>query len=82
MEQISGYKLINKIGEGGMAIVYRGLQVSLDRPVAIKILQKKLADQPTVLERFTRESLIIARLHNPNIIHIIDRADQSHKHPV
>jgi len=73
MEQISGYKLINKIGEGGMAIVYRGLQVSLDRPVAIKILQKKLADQPTVLERFNRESFIIARLHNPNIIHIIDR---------
>lgn len=73
MEQIPGYQLIDKIGEGGMAIVYKGLQVSLNRPVAIKILQKKLADHSSVLERFNRESLIIARLNNPNIIHIIDR---------
>jgi len=73
MEQIPGYRLIDRIGEGGMATVYKGLQLSLNRPVAIKILQKKLADHSTVLERFKRESLIIARLNNPNIIHVIDR---------
>jgi len=73
MEQIPGYKVINVIGEGGMATVYKGLQVSLNRPVAIKILKQKLVDRPIVLERFNRESLIIARLNNPNIIHIIDR---------
>jgi len=81
MEQIPGYKLISKIGEGGMAIVYKGTQLSLNRPVAIKILQKKLADHSLVLERFNRESLIIARLHNPNIIHIIDRGITSEGMP-
>ncbi len=73
MEQFPGYKVISIIGEGGMATVYKGLQVSLNRPVAIKILKQKLFDRPIVLERFNRESLIIARLNNPNIIHIIDR---------
>ena len=73
MEQIPGYKIISMIGEGGMATVYKGLQVSLNRPVAIKVLKKKLIARSTVLERFNRESLIIARLHNPHIIHVIDR---------
>ncbi len=73
MEQIPGYRVISNIGEGGMATVYKGLQVSLNRPVAIKILKQKLVDRPIVLERFNRESLIIARLNNPHIIHIIDR---------
>lgn len=72
-ELIPGYRVIDKIGEGGMALVYKGLQVSLKRSVAIKILQKKLVDRSSVIERFKRESLIIARLNNPNIIHIIDR---------
>ena len=73
MEQIPGYKIIGMIGEGGMATVYKGLQVSLNRPVAIKLLKQKLIAHSTVLERFNRESLIIARLHNPHIIHVIDR---------
>ncbi len=73
MENIPGYHILEKIGEGGMATVYKGLQLSLKRLVAIKVLQKKLADHPSVMERFKRESLIIARLNNPHIIHIIDR---------
>lgn len=72
-KEISGYKLIAKIGEGGMATVYKGFQVSLNRPVAIKILSRKLADNPNIRERFQRESLVIARLNNPHIIHVIDR---------
>jgi serine/threonine protein kinase len=56
-----------------MATVFKGLQVSLNRPVAIKILHKKLSDKPRFVERFNRESLIIARLNHPNIIHVIDR---------
>lgn len=65
--------MIEKIGEGGMGTVYKGHQESLDRPVAIKVLSEKLTDRNDVLERFDRESLIIARLNHPNIIHIIDR---------
>jgi serine/threonine protein kinase len=73
MKKIGGYEVIEKIGEGGMATVYKGRQVSLDRPVAIKVLSKKLIDSYDVLERFNRESLIIAGLNHPNIIHVIDR---------
>jgi serine/threonine protein kinase len=73
MEEISGYNIVEKIGEGGMATVYKAIQTSLNRPVAIKILAKKLADHPLLLERFNRESVIIANLTNPHIIHVIDR---------
>jgi len=73
MQNISGYEVIEKIGEGGMGSVYRGRQVSLDRPVAIKVLSEKLTDCDDVLERFNRESRIIAHLNHPNIIHVIDR---------
>jgi len=73
MRKLSGYEIIEKIGKGGMGTVFRGRQVSLDRPVAIKVLSKKLTDCPEVLDRFRRESQIIARLNHPNIIHVIDR---------
>lgn len=71
--EVGGYRAIEKIGEGGMATVYRGVQVSLERPVAIKVLSRRLSEDPELLERFQRESLIIARLAHPNIIHVIDR---------
>lgn len=73
MLQISGYKLIGKIGEGGMATVYKGLQISLNRPVAVKVLSKNVSVRAEILDRFNKESLIIARLNNPYIIHVIDR---------
>ena len=73
MKEIGGYEVIEKVGNGGMGTVYKGRQVSLDRPVAVKVLSEKLADVDEVLERFNRESLIIARLNHPNIIHVIDR---------
>ena len=70
---LSGYSGLSKIGEGGMAHVYRGIQDSLKRPVAIKILTNELEDHDEARQRFERESLIIARLNHPNIIHVIDR---------
>ncbi len=73
MTKIGKYKILNKIGVGGMATVYKGLQISLNRNVAIKVLSKKLSDNSEIVERFNRESLIIARLTHPNIIHVIDR---------
>jgi len=73
MDEISGYTIVEKIGEGGMATVYKAIQASLNRPVAIKILAQKLADYPLLLDRFNRESVIIANLTNPHIIHVIDR---------
>ena len=71
--KLDGYSNLCKIGEGGMAFVYRGIQDSLKRPVAIKILTQELEDHGEARNRFERESLIIARLNHPNIIHVIDR---------
>lgn len=71
--KLDGYSNLVKIGEGGMAFVYRGIQDSLERPVAIKVLTHELEDHGEARTRFERESLIIARLNHPNIIHVIDR---------
>jgi serine/threonine-protein kinase len=76
------YEYQDKIGEGGMATVYRGVQLSLDRPVAIKVLSATLSDNPSIIKLFKRESLIIARLNHPNIIHVIDRGTTSKGRPV
>lgn len=82
MAEEGRYEYQEKIGEGGMATVYRGLQRSLNRPVAIKVLSATLSDNPAVIKRFERESLIIARLNHPNIIHVIDRGTTSKGRPV
>jgi serine/threonine-protein kinase len=73
MSLLGDYRIGEKIAEGGMATVYKGVQVSLNRPVAIKILAYSLTDNPEIVRRFADESLIIARLRHPNIIHVIDR---------
>jgi eukaryotic-like serine/threonine-protein kinase len=73
MARFGDYELVEKIGEGGMAMVYKGVQASLGRAVAIKVLSRTLTDDAEIVERFNRESVIIARLNHPNIIHVIDR---------
>lgn len=70
---LTGYSIGEKLGSGGMATVFKGLQQSLQRPVAIKVLSHALQADDDVRLRFTRESLIIARLNHPNIIHVIDQ---------
>ena len=71
--KLDGYSNLIKIGEGGMAHVYRGIQDSLQRPVAIKLLINDLSFDEEARHRFERESYIIARLNHGNIIHVIDR---------
>jgi eukaryotic-like serine/threonine-protein kinase len=73
MARFGDYELVEKIGEGGMAMVYKAMQASLGRPVAIKVLSRALTDDAEIVDRFNRESVIIARLNHPNIIHVIDR---------
>ena len=79
--KIGEYEVVEKIDEGGMATVYKGIQISLDRPVAIKVLSEGLSEDPGIVKRFNRESLIIARLSHPNIIHVIDRGITSQGRP-
>lgn len=71
--QLAGYEFTSKIGEGGMAAVYKGRQLSLARSVAIKVLNQHMQRHDQVSQSFEREAVIIARLNHPNIIHVIDR---------
>ncbi|GAA5317026.1 MAG: hypothetical protein AseanaTS_22300 [Candidatus Pelagadaptatus aseana] len=71
--ELPGYRFVEKIGEGGMATVYLGVQESLQRPVAIKVLSAQMRQQGEVRDAFERESLIVARLAHPNIVSVIDR---------
>ncbi len=73
MNTVGAYRITSRLGRGGMSTVYKGVQVSLDRPVAIKVISRELAGDEELIDRFRRESLIIARLSHPNIIHVIDR---------
>lgn len=69
--RIGRYRIDDELGRGGMGVVYRGTQVTLDRTVAIKMLPAHLADADNQ-ERFRREALTLARLAHPNIVHIYD----------
>lgn len=71
--KIGEYILTGKIGQGGIAEIYKARQGSLNRDVAIKILSKSLCDDPDIVRRFERESLVIAHLNHPNIVHVIDK---------
>ena len=69
---IGGYHLVERIGQGGMGTVYKGRQVSLDRVVAIKILNKALYENQEFIKRFEREAKSIARINHPNIVAVYD----------
>jgi len=66
------YKILDKIGEGGMAIVYKAYQESLGRYAAIKVLRAELARDEEFVSRFRREALAVAQLNHPNILHVYD----------
>ncbi len=70
--QIPGYQLITKVGKGAMASVYKARQLSLDRIVAIKVLPKRMSENPEFVERFYYEGKAAARLSHNNIVQAID----------
>jgi serine/threonine protein kinase len=71
-EQIPGYMLMEKLGEGSMGAVYKAKQLSVDRIVAVKILKPHLATNPGYINRFLREAKTAARLSSNNIVQAID----------
>jgi serine/threonine protein kinase len=66
------YSITRLIGRGGMGAVYQGVQLSLDRDVAIKLLPPELGAEPEFEARFKREAMALARLNHPNIVQIHD----------
>jgi eukaryotic-like serine/threonine-protein kinase len=68
------YELLEQVGSGGMAVVYRGRDTALDREVAVKLLHPHLASAPESRARFSREARAVARLSHPGIVEIYDYA--------
>lgn len=73
------YRIIEKVGEGGMASVYRGEHLTLGREVAVKILHPHLSDKPRNRQRFTREARAIENLRHDNILRIEDYSGEDAK---
>jgi serine/threonine-protein kinase len=75
--QFLKYRLVEKIGEGGMGVVWRARDTNLDRDVAIKILPDALSQDAERLARFEREAKLLASLNHPNIatIHGLEQAE-------
>jgi serine/threonine protein kinase len=71
-KRLGQYELIEEIGKGGMATVYRARQNSISRDVAVKILPTALMHDDTFLARFYREAEVIARLQHPHILPVYD----------
>lgn len=70
--EIEGYELEAEIGKGSMGTIYKARQVSMDRPVALKILFPKLASDEDYVRRFLRESKLAAKLRHENIVFVLD----------
>jgi eukaryotic-like serine/threonine-protein kinase len=65
-------KLLSRIGEGGMGVVYRGRHCDLDLDVAVKFLHAHLAQKPDIADRFLREARLAARLQSSGIVRVFD----------
>ncbi len=78
------YRLEARIGSGGMSTVYRALDVTLERQVAVKLMNREIASDSDQLERFRREARAVAQLSHPHIVGVIDAGedlDPTHPRP-
>lgn len=66
------YEIDREIGRGGMAVVYRGIDTTLNRPVAVKVMHSHLLKRQDARERFCREARVIAKLKHENIVEVYD----------
>ncbi|MGH4012589.1 MAG: Stk1 family PASTA domain-containing Ser/Thr kinase [Pseudonocardiaceae bacterium] len=71
------YRVGPVLARGGMSTVYRGTDTRLERPVAIKVMDPRLAADPSFLQRFEREARAAARLHHPGIVGVYDQGMDS-----
>jgi len=69
---VPGYRIEELAARGGMGVVYRATQLALGRPVALKLISPRLADDPQFRERFQRESQLAASIDHPNVIPVYE----------
>jgi len=74
-ENVGPYQIIDQLGQGGMATVFKAYHASLDRYVAIKALHPAFSRDPNFESRFQREARVVAKLEHPNIVPIYDYAE-------
>jgi serine/threonine protein kinase len=74
------FRLAGKIGEGGMGVVWKAIDTTLNRPVAVKILPDLFAGEPDRLARFEREARLLAALNHPHIAAIYGLHQAEGKH--
>jgi len=79
-QMLTEYKIVEKVGQGGMATVFRAIQTTLKRPAAIKILAPEMAQDSALLARFHQEAISAANLEHPHIVPIyeVDEAQGYH----
>src|SRR3989304_1505122 len=78
-QTVSHYKIVDKLGEGGMGIVYKARDLKLDRPVAVKFLSQHLSASDESKTRFVQEARSAAALNHPNILNVFDIDEQDGK---
>jgi serine/threonine-protein kinase len=74
-QTLGQYRIVEQLGRGGMATVYKAFQPSLSRQVAIKVLPEFFAEDPSFHERFRQEGTAIATLRHPNILAVFDSGE-------
>jgi serine/threonine-protein kinase len=74
---IGRYRILEQLGQGGMSVVYKGLDTTLDREVAVKVLHPHLAGRAESRKRLEREAKAVARLHHPNILEVFDYSGEA-----
>jgi serine/threonine protein kinase len=75
-QMLGQYRIVEPLGQGGMATVFKALQPSLERQVAVKVLPPYYAHEPGFAQRFTREARAVAQLEHPHILPVYDFGQQ------
>lgn len=77
MKQINRYQILDQLGSGGMALVYRAYDPHFKREVAIKVMASYFLNNPQFRQRFSNEAQVIAALQHPGIVPVYDFGEEN-----